>query len=597
VSRKLPPLTLALTALLATAAPAASTPLESMLPEDVGFVMLVDDVPVFLETWPDSPIGKLWNDPQVKRFFGPMRESLEIDRWEESVEGEIGFSLSEVFEAFTGQAALVIQNVGALMEAEKSGAVAPVAVIARINPKKSEVVAALMNYDLEDDRENADEGVTFNDVEQEFQGETIHVRRTTREDKVDEDFGWAIVDGWAVAAEPKDYLQDVVAILKKGSNGSALDDSEAYRKLRGRTPQSDMLLYVNVESLVATLREKIEEEQAAAEEGADPMAISPDTALAAFGLDTLQAMYVSSSLAEAATRVDVGLMYRAEEGLVKLLAYEPGPVDLPGILPDDVLSAGAANFSFPSMWGSLKEILSQVSPMAAMMLQMRPPNPDGEPGVNPLDALFTSLGDRLITAEFAPEPTAPGEEPTLEEVETLVGIAIADRQGVEMAIDGFMTLLGGVELFDTHEYLGHQVHVMKSELMAEAGEDAKGFAYALTDEYLLLGIGSSAPVENLLARMAKPRRAIWQRPDVKAALATLPGKPSALAYYDVAAFVRQMFTALVTMQSVSEDEEAMVDPEAVPDPRSVSRHFGVAVGAYYKEGGTFHATFRLQHPK
>jgi hypothetical protein len=586
------------TALLSPAAFAADQRLEAMLPEDASFVVLIEDLPGFLESWPESPLGQMWNDPQVKKFFAPVRESLAIDAWEERVKGEVGYSLSEVLESFDGQASLIAPDFRSILEAEKTGATPPFAVMARVDEDSHEIIEALMTYDLEHERSKADEGTEIEDVTEEFQGETIHVRRVTTETGVDESFGWAIVKDWVIAAEPRSYLQDLTAMLKKGSNGSALDDSAAFRKMRERTPESDLLLYVDIESIAPMLREEMEKNEAAADPEApeNPMGITPDGLMKALDLENLQALYFASTVGKQATEVDAGLLYRENKGLVKLLAYTPGPVELQGILPDDVISAGAANFSFPDMWDSLQEMLTQMSPMMGMMLQMQTPTPDGGDAINPLQAFFSSLGDKMITAEFLPEPSAPGEEPSLEAVETVVGISIHDRQTLEMAIDGFMTLLGGAELFDSHEYLGHEVHVLKSELQAE-GEEGEGMAYALTDDYLLLGIGSSGPVESLLARIEKPRRSIWQRNDVKAAIAALPGKPSALAYYDVAAFVKQMFSAMVTMQSVSDAQETFCNPGAAPDPRDIAKYFGVAVGAYYKESGAFHSTFRLRHPE
>ena len=54
--------------------------LEAVISADTDMVLVIDDVPRFLERWSESPLGRAWNDPQVKRFLAPMRDDMEIDR-------------------------------------------------------------------------------------------------------------------------------------------------------------------------------------------------------------------------------------------------------------------------------------------------------------------------------------------------------------------------------------------------------------------------------------------------------------------------------------------------------------------------------------
>jgi hypothetical protein len=348
--RFIAPFTLVLFVTIAAAATPAADRIEAIIPADTDMVLMIDDVPRFLERWSESPLGRAWNDPQMKRFLAPMREDMEIDRWEEIVRGETGLELDEILGAFTGQVALLLPNLQQIIEAAEDEDPEQVAVLAEIG-KDDEVVRRLLELDLDSSRDELEENEKLEELEEEFQGEILHVRRLTTADGEEESEGWAIVEGFAVMAEPKSYLQQIVAALKERASDSPLKENPGFRKVRGRVPATDLLLYFNFNAVLPMIEETIKRDLDNPE-GPNPMGLTGQAVLDALAFDAIQSLFLSTTMLDGATHIDVGLQYTANRGLIKILAFEPGPVQLPGFLPDDAVEASVANFSL-GVFGSL----------------------------------------------------------------------------------------------------------------------------------------------------------------------------------------------------------------------------------------------------
>jgi len=145
------PFTLALLVTVAAAEAPAAVRLEAIIPADTDMVIVIDDVPRFLERWSESPLGRAWNDPQMKRFLAPMRDGMEIDRWEEIVRGETGLELDEILGAFTGQVALLLPDMQQIIEAAEDEDAEQVAVLAEVG-ENEEIVRRLLELDLDSSR-------------------------------------------------------------------------------------------------------------------------------------------------------------------------------------------------------------------------------------------------------------------------------------------------------------------------------------------------------------------------------------------------------------------------------------------------------------
>ena len=214
---------------------------------------------------------------------------------------------------------------------------------------------------------------------------------------------------------------------------------------------------------------------------------------------------------------------------------------------------------------------------------------------------------RLISAQFFREPDEPGQEPSFEQLENLIGIAVSDRQSLEGSLDALKALGGqGMELFEEREYLDHTIYVSKQAMPEEmTGAPGQRFAYMLTSEYLFFSMTGPGPLETVLGSKQNPARSIWNRADVKAAIEALPADASSVYYYDVGSLAASMFKSLVTFQKMAagggeDDDEGgplrWIDPETPPDPDLLRKYFGIGVGCLQKDGSGLYTRVRLLAP-
>jgi hypothetical protein len=615
--RSIVPFTLALLVTAAAAAAPAAVRLEAIIPADTDMVLVIDDVPRFLERWSESPLGRAWNDPQMKRFLAPMRDDMEIDRWEEIVRGETGLELDEILGAFTGQVALLLPDMQQIVEAAEGEEAEQVAMLAEVG-ENEQIIRQLLELDLDSSRDELEENEKLEEVEEEFEGETLHVRRLTNADGEEEGEGWAIVEGFAVMAEPKSYLQQIVGAVKERTSDAPLKDSPGFRKVRGRVPTTDLLVYFDFGAVLPVIEEALKNDLEDPE-APNPMGLTGQALLDALAFDAIQSIFVSTTMMEGATHIDVGLQYTEDRGLMKILAFEPGPVQLPDFLPDDAVEASAANFSLPKMWQALKEILGALNPAFSGMLDMQLAQLNATHGFDLEKGVFGSLGDRFVAAKYLRPAEEPGETPSLDVLDQIFGISVTDRQSLEMGLEALKSMAGaGAELFEVTEYLDHTIFTLKQEMPSEPGAPAQRLAYTLTDDYLLLSTGTQAPLRAAVSHGGRPGKNLWDRKEVKRAMKALPPNASGLSFYDVERMLRSAIEGCGRVQSLmqpdaepveaeggpEEDADAVeeeagpefCDPEAKPDPSTIGKYFGPAVGAQYKDGGGFYSTVRLIHP-
>jgi hypothetical protein len=594
-------------------AAAGATRLETAIPGETDVVLMVDDLPRFLARWPASPLGRAWNDPQVKRFLAPMREEMEIDRWHEEVLGATGIELDEILAGFTGQVALLLPDFESAMNSEEQGGgLAQVAMLAHV--ADGDLVPRLMKLDLEDTRKGLSEDQKIEEIEEEFLGETLHVRRTITADGEQEGDGWAIVDGVAIVAEPKSYLQSLVGALKGKSSATPLAESPGFTKMRGKVQVQDLLVHMDSSAFVPAIEEAIRTSLDNPEEP-NPMGLQSGPVISALALDTIESIFLSTTLLDRATHVDMGLLYGADRGVVKLLAIDPGPVKMPAFLPNDAVEASVGHFSFPRMWATLKEMLVAMNPALSGMMEAQLAQLSTTYGVDVEKGIFGSMGNEIFTAKYLRPSEEPGQAPSFGAVDELTGIAITDRQSMEIALEALKSMIGifsgGVEMFDSTDYLGHTIFTIKEPIPSDVpGGEPSLWSYALTESHAMFCVGTLEPLKAAVSGQGKRDRQIWNRPEVKRAVKALPAGASGLSFYDTETLLRTAIDGCGSLEWLMDESEEsaeadegeplepeICDPDAKPDPSTISRYFGPAVGAQYKDGGAIRGTVRMLHPE
>ena len=145
----------------------------------------------------------------MSNALGPTRRRIQVDYWDGLLEMGLGYSLEEFLAGLPGQVVLAFPELeSAFGENPSFGLAAHVG--------EAQRVSELMSFLLEFTASRAPEGVEYQDTEEEFFGEILHLQQVVRGREVSEGLGWAVVDGVAIVAQPKAYLQELVASLKKG---------------------------------------------------------------------------------------------------------------------------------------------------------------------------------------------------------------------------------------------------------------------------------------------------------------------------------------------------------------------------------------------
>ena len=300
-----------LTALLLLAAgPAfagvqAEPRIEDLLPARTELILLVGDMPALLEQWSGNPLAELWNDERMRSALDATRRRVQVDYWGGLLKMGLGYSPEEFLAGLPGQVALAFPELeSALGEHPSFGLVAHVGDVRQ--------VSELMSFLLEFRAARAPEGVEYQDLDEEFFGEVLHLQQVVRDREVSEGLGWAVVDGVAVVAQPKAYLQELVASVKQGRADKPWSETDAYKRIRYWTPESDLLVYMKGEKLPYLVRSYLgldgtETQPEDEEENSQLVALETfstqlsETLLA----DNIEGLYVAGSLKDDVTVVEL----------------------------------------------------------------------------------------------------------------------------------------------------------------------------------------------------------------------------------------------------------------------------------------------------
>ncbi|ANM30483.1 hypothetical protein ABI59_14245 [Acidobacteria bacterium Mor1] len=574
-----------------------------MISADADMIVMIDDFPRMQSNWERSPLARIFEDPDLQELFKPFREDMGLDELEESFLEETGMTSDEVFALFTGQMAIVLPDLKALdNEGEPTGD-EPVLILAEIG-KNRKAVEKLMAKNFEYEQKNSEDGVELEQVVEEFQGVKLnYVRQVSKEASVDSDF-WAITEGFAFIAGTREGAQEAIAALKEGAE-RPLASAPGYSKMVQRELDNDMTFYLDVAFFSEMMQELIAEEAAASdEEGAeDPMAamgMSTQGMVDAMGFENFEALYVGARLAEEATELNFGIYYKEESGLAKLLtAYGVGDLGSADFVPQDAVEATVASFSMGTFWTGLKEILYGMSPMVGGMMDGMLAQKKSE-GIDIEQGLMESLGTTMVSAQFKVESGQPGEELAGGQMMQVFAMSVADRQSLEMTLEGIKSFGGAAtaEMFEQRPFLDYTIYEMAMPSMDPEQPEGNSFAYVLTEDQFIVGMGGSAGLRNVLSSMQRPGKSVWDRKDVKAALAQMPGGAAALSFQDVAAFVETFVSAMQTAGEFASEDDSLegFDASSIEALNELEKHFGIAVSGLYREDGGLHSVYRLMPP-
>jgi hypothetical protein len=361
---------------------------------------------------------------------------------------------------------------------------------------------------------------------------------------------------------------------------------------------------MNIPAIYPLMQEAVAAAKANSEATPNLLGVDAESILNALGLDALGESYLAMQTGADDTRLDFGLAYTEERGVLKLLAYQPGPAPQPDWVPAKWPSVSTARYSLPKAYAGLEEIVESVSPMLAGIVQGQIRAFNKKLGVDLVRDLIGSIGDELVTAYALPPGLDPGVVPPWTDMDQLIALSLVNEPSFVKSIDALKFLLGPAaeQMFNEREYLGTKLYTLNVPSV-EGPQQARGFSYAIANRTLLLGIGSAATVENALQGMASPQDNYWQRADVKAALADVPADAVGLQVQDLGFMMQSFVETAVQLQeqfnaNKPEGEQTLyVDVDARPDNDVIARYWGLAAGYSVRTPEGLFSTTRIAHPK
>jgi hypothetical protein len=578
----------------------AAVPLVNLVDEQTLVAISVPNAPALIRDWEKSPVATTWNDPEIVKFLAPLREHMEVDSWDDKTKEATGLTVRELLGLATGELMIALP---AFDPAKLEKNEAPGFLIALEVAGQEKKLAGILA--------DSAEKKSIVDEKESYAGVDVLTRPLGKRDEQNADapvktISWAITDGvWIIGAD-KQSLFATIDALKQGGVSAALGKSERFLRMRERTAQAQALVYINFPAIYPILQEAVADISRKTAGQPNPLGIDAQAIFAALGLDAFGESYFAMQVNDAETRMNFGLTLNGDRGLVKLLAYEPGPAPKPDWVPAKWPSVSTARFSFVKAYAALEEMLDAISPMLSGMAQGQIRAYNRKLGIDIKRDLIGSLGDEFISAYAAPAAAQSGDNPALVQMDQLFAFSLSNETAFIKSIEALKSLAGPAaeQLFIKRDYLGSTIYTLNPPARPGATSGPRGFSYAIANRTLLFGIGSSATVEAALQGMASGDGGFWKREDVEAALSQVPADAMAVQVSDLRVMMSTFVDMAVGMQQAAlqgagddAEKKTYLDVSARPDEDVIARHWGLATSYSTRTAEGLFSTWSLAHPQ
>ncbi len=586
------------------AAVTAAPQLTRLVPATAPVVVHVRSIADLRAGWEGSSHARAWQDPEIRRFLAPMLASMNEgeDSFGARLRKDTGMSPEEFFALFSGEALFAIKDFGPLGGSE--GKTEPQMLFAIDCGDSAAKVQSLVAGAAKDVRKEGE-----SEVEEEFQGETLHVTINEEDGARVEKQAWAIVSGVFMVGEPKSALQEAIVAIKKGGVADAIADHPAIAGLYRKSPDTHLVMHVGLDSMVSMIVSMLESTSGQTDEEGNPtgpaaklaqLGLTPQGLFHTLGLDALRSLDSSVTFGERETVIEGDLIWTEQRGLLRLAAVGEPPVARPDFIPDTWVYAGVDNFSLTQAYNALMNTVAEVSPAIHGMVRQQIMGTNAQLKIDLERDIFGSFGDVMVSGYAVPAGPASPDQP----LDQFVGISLANPTAFQGAIDALMGATPLGQMMQTREYLGETIRTM-------ALPTGKSFSYSITRGYLLFVTGGPAMVESAIQGLQGDNaRSFWKKPGVAKALSALPDGASSILVADmgrmlglVVDFVaQQAATAATAGAPVDEEGEGtanplatMVDPSARPSPETIAKYWSMASRGLYRSPNGFHLILKMDH--
>lgn len=608
---------------VARPATAAAVPLINLVGDDASAVVYITDAPALVKNWPGTPWMKMWHDDQVQKYFAPLRAQLKMDEWDERCKNETGCTVAELLGFATGEAVIVLPDLGALVEAAKNKSDPPALIAIEVgdNAAKIEKLVA--------DTEAKDKDRKYTDTTEDFNGITLHVMESTAKNAATPPPPtiWATAGGILYLSPSKDFLEQTLAAAGKGGRDNALGKSDGFMEARHRAGDAQLIFYANVKAMYPAAQKLLG--QPPAQGAANPMAFDPATILPALGLDAVSELFISANVGGTSTDLNFGLTYSERRGLTKLISYTDGAPPQPPFVPAKCFAVSSARFSLKAFYATLEETIGNISPVFAGMFQGYVKNFNQRLGIDIKRDFIGSFGDQMIVANTLNE-SAPDDAPVNERFSQFYAFSLEDATTLTATVESIKRGFFGEsadKFFEKRPYLGHDIYTFAPpQPPGPAGAPPRAarpeFAYALTDHWLFLGIGSAASVESALQGLDGKQSSFWDKAEVKRnMLADLPDNACGFSYVDLSKIIPVYLDLAVQgmessrraaaarrpspaeappsggEQEPAEADKPYVDASAKPDAATLAKYWSYSRSYIHQEAGGLYSTSRIAYPQ
>jgi len=433
--------TLSLTLLIAL--PLASTAIEriSLLPAEAQAYVRVSNTTNFWSQLKQSPLGKLWADPQFQDFLGnPDGETWqdlffdeEDDAESEMLTEQLGMLKGEVILAFD----MEMENpyiIAAMAEDDFLRSLEMDAKLAEVTTESFEIIKS-----------------TFQDIE--------IIQHVENGDTPDGESSWQTHVGTTfVLGYTREWVEKCIVQLKK----EAIKEPEGHPACNLQFPLSGLI------------KKFIEEEKKDAAN--NPGAMDIELLFDALGLMGIENYSLQIELREAEMVADSTL--RASDlnkGIFTILDLQPSELPTVGFIPENIASIEVGRFNLLRFWQEIPNVLATAMPAVKPQFDMIVAMLQQQAGINFEQDLLANIG-----TEYFSFTVAEGDRQT-----SIVAVELKDSMAFKTGLETTLAapalqpqVAAGLEI---EEFLGHTIYTVKDS------DPESVIAFGVAGDYLLYG--------------------------------------------------------------------------------------------------------------
>ncbi|MFT3869679.1 MAG: hypothetical protein QM715_14590 [Nibricoccus sp.] len=582
----------------------AAVPLINLIDENCPIVISVQDIPAFLKNGADSPWAMTWNDDQIRKFLAPLRGQMKLDRWDEQCKAQTGYNVAELLAMAKGQMLVAVTSAD-IFELGDHPDPSRIPVLAALELGENTAKVAKLIAEL-DEKEHSLFRL------EDYAGVQLHIYQKKAEKGGGDRFVWAMADGIWFLSPSKTVVQNAIDHLKNGRAPAPLGESEHFLKIRKQGGEAGLTILCNLQAMYPAVKLAVEK---SAEKKPAPAGLPPGVLMDALGLDTLRDLYFTVAIEADATHVSGGLTCSEQRGIFKVLAFNDGPVPQPAFVSEKWINASTASFSIPAAYGAVKELLNGLNPMIASMMQARIKELNTQLGIDLEHDLIGSLGTQLLSAKATRPGSNPDTPPPLNDIDQLLAFSLNNAPAFTKAIDALKRMAGPQfeKMFNKREYLGQTLYTLQ---IPNPQPGQKAVSYAITPKFLFVAVGSASILESAVQGLDGKRPTLWQKPEVKAALAEVPASACSFEYQDNKALIGSLIETLGQLgpkfaarseAPADEDEAASGKPVAAtsgpfdlsakPDASVLGKYWSISTGYAWRDSNGLYFKSKVQHSK